>query len=117
MRTNYSEQRRKQTANINKGKTLSAETRELIRKAALLRKPMSPESRMKCIANTQPVTVSSLDGSNIIHFLSIKEASLAISCNEKTIRRALKGNGVIKKNFLISKKNGMNSTLLIYCKV
>lgn len=36
MRENYSEERRQQVANINKRKTLSEETRELIRKAAQL---------------------------------------------------------------------------------
>ena len=34
MRENYSEERRQQVANINKGKILSQETRELIRKSA-----------------------------------------------------------------------------------
>ena len=98
MRENYSEER---VGNINKGKTLSQETRELIRKAALLREPMSIESRMKCATNMRPVTITNLDGSNPIHFISIKEASIAISCGEKTIRRALNGNGVIKKIFLV----------------
>ena len=99
MRENYSEERRERVGNINKGKTLSQETRELIRKAALLREPMSIESRMKCATNMRPVTITNLDGSNPIHFISIKEAS--ISCGEKTIRRALNGNGVIKKIFIV----------------
>lgn len=90
MRENYSEERRQQVASINKGKTLSLETRELIRKAALLREPMSTESRMKCATNTRPVIITNLDGSNPIQFVSIKEASIAISCSEKTIQRALK---------------------------
>lgn len=86
MRENYSEERRQQVANINKGKTLSVlfppekeETRELIRKAAQLREPMSMESRLKCAVNVRPVTITNLDGSNPIHFVSIKEASIAIS--------------------------------------
>lgn len=107
MRENYSEERRQQVANINKGKTLSEETRELIRKAAQLREPMSMESRLKCAVNVRPVTITNLDGSNPIHFVSIKEASIAISCNEKTIRLkkrsflTLSGNGVIKKNYIV----------------
>jgi hypothetical protein len=48
---------------------------------------MSIESRMKCATNMLPVTITNLDGSNPIHFISIKEASIAISCGEKTIRR------------------------------
>jgi hypothetical protein len=91
MRENYSEERRERVASINKGKTLSQETRELIRKAALLREPMSIESRMKCATNMRHVTITNLDGSNPINFVSIKEASIAISCDEKTIRRALNG--------------------------
>lgn len=99
MRENYSDERRQRVASINKGKTLSQETRELIRKAALLREPMSMESRKKCAVNMRPVTITNLDGSNSIHFVSIKEASIAISCSEKTIQRAL--NGIIKKMFLV----------------
>lgn len=37
MRENYSEERRQEVTSINKGKTLSQETHELIRKGALLR--------------------------------------------------------------------------------
>ena len=47
---------------------------------------------MKCAVNVRPVTITNLDGSNIMNFISIKEASIAISCNEKTIRRALSKN-------------------------
>lgn len=79
MRDNYSEERRERVGNINKGKVLSQETRELIRKSALLREPMSIESRMKCATNMRPVTIINLDGSNPIDFISIKEASNAIS--------------------------------------
>ncbi len=104
MRDNYSEERRERVGNINKGKTLSLlfpyppagdrekeETRELIRKSALLREPMSIESRMKCATNMRPVTIINLDGSNPIDFISIKEASNGISCAEKTIQRVLNG--------------------------
>lgn len=46
---------------------------------------------MKCAVNMRPVTITNLDGSNPINFVSIKEASIGISCSEKTIRRALSG--------------------------
>lgn len=52
---------------------------------------MTMESRMKCAVNVRPVTITNLDGSNPMNFVSIKEASIAISCNEKTIRRPLSG--------------------------
>lgn len=112
MRENYSKERRQKVASINKGKTLSLlfppekeETREFLRKAALLREPMSTESRMKCATNTRPVIITNLDGSNPIQFVSIKEASLAISCSEKTIQRALKkdftSSGIIKNKYIV----------------
>lgn len=101
MRANYSEERRQRVGNINKGKTLSQGTREAFRKAALLRSPMSIESRMKCAVNMRPVTITNRDGTNPIDFVSIKKASIAISCNEKTIRRALNGNGIVKKNYIV----------------
>jgi len=101
MRENYSEERREQVGNINKGKKLSQETRELIRKSALLRESMSIESRKKCAVNVRPVIITNLDGSNPINFVSIKEASIATSCCEKTIQRALNGNGIIKKTYIV----------------
>ena len=107
MRNNYSLERRQRVGNINKGKTLSEETRKLMSKAAQLRGPMSKESRIKCAVNMRPVTISNLDGSNPIHFVSIKEASVGISCHQKTIRRALNGNGVLKKIYIV-KSNRKN---------
>lgn len=46
---------------------------------------------MKCAVNVRPLIITKLDGSDLTNFPSIKEASIAISCGEKTIRRALKG--------------------------
>ena len=34
----------------------------------------------------RPVTITNLDGSNPIYFVSSKEASIVISCGEKTIK-------------------------------
>lgn len=58
---NYSEERRQRVGDINKGKTLSEETRSLIREAALQRKPLSMESRLKCAVNVRPITITNLD--------------------------------------------------------
>lgn len=102
MRKNYSEERRQRVGNINKGKKLSQETRELIRKVALVRKPLSTESRMKCAVNTCPITITNIDGSNSMKFLSIKKANIAISCSEKTIQRALNNNSTIKKRYVVT---------------
>ena len=79
MRENYSEERRQRVAKINKGKTLSEETRKLLREAALQRKPMSLESRLKCVC----ATMTNLDGTNPNYFSSVIEASKVIGCSEK----------------------------------
>uniref|UniRef100_UPI002A810D7C GIY-YIG endonuclease n=1 Tax=Pappia fissilis TaxID=1040649 RepID=UPI002A810D7C len=95
-------ERRQQVANINKGKTLSEETRNRKQEAALQRKPMSIESRLKCAVNVRPVTITNLDGTNLRNFSSVIEASEAIGCSEKTIRRALNSNGIINRKYIVS---------------
>lgn len=102
MKENYSDDRRERVGNINKGKTLSEETRNLIREAALHRKPMSMDSRLKCAVNVRPITISNLDGTNPQSFSSIIEATKVIDCSEKTIRRALNSNGIIKRKYLVT---------------
>lgn len=84
---NYSEERRQRVGEINKGKTLSEDTRNLIREAALQRKPMSMESRLKCAVNVRPITITNLDGTNLQSSFanSIVEAAKVIECSEKTI--------------------------------
>jgi hypothetical protein len=57
---NYSEEGLQQVAGINKGKSLSSETRALIREAALKRKPMSIEIRLKCAVNVCSVIITEL---------------------------------------------------------
>lgn len=102
MKQGYSDERRQKVGSINKGKALSEETLNLIREAALQRKPMSMESRLKCAVNVRPITITNLDGTNPQSFSSIIEASKVIECNEKTIRRALSSNGVIKRKYLVT---------------
>lgn len=102
MKQGYSDERRQKVGSINKGKALSEETRNLIREAALQRKPMSMESRLKCAVNVRPITIANLDGTNPQSFSSIIEARKVIECNEKTIRRALSSNGVIKRKYLVT---------------
>lgn len=104
MKQGYSDERRQKVGSINYyvGKALSEETRNLIREAALQRKPMSMESRLKCTVNVRPITITNLDGTNPQSFSSIIEASKVIECNEKTIRRALSSNGVIKRKYLVT---------------
>lgn len=87
---------------INKGKTLSEETRNLIREAALHPKPMSMEIRLNCAVNVRPITITDLDGTNLQNLSSIVEAAKVIECSEKTIRRALESNGIIKRKYLVT---------------
>lgn len=102
MRNIYSEERRQRVGKINKGKTLSQETRALIREATLNRKPMSLESRLKCAVHVRPVTITNLDGSKPKNFTSIQEASKTILCSPQTISRALSSNGIIKGRYLVT---------------
>jgi group I intron endonuclease len=74
---------------LNKGKYLSHETIERIREKALLKPPMSDETKKKCIVNTRPVVLYNLDRTIYGQYPTILEAAKAINCNEKTIRRAL----------------------------
>jgi hypothetical protein len=102
MRENYSEERRQQLAGINKGKSLSSETRALMREAALKRKSMSIETRIKCAVNVRPVTITELDGRKPLLFTSIVSAAESLGCSEKSIRQALKADGVIKRKYLVT---------------
>lgn len=86
----YSDERREMIDNLNRGKILSPETIEKMRKKALNRSPMSEETKLKCVANTRPVILYNLNGTIYGEYSTILEASKAINCNEKTIRRALK---------------------------
>lgn len=101
MRENYSEERRQRVAEINKGKLLSSETRAIIRDAAIKREPMSIETRLKCAVNVRPVTITELDGKNPKFFTSIVLAAKSLECSAKTIQRALKADGIIKRKYLV----------------
>ena len=90
MKDIYSEERREQIGKLNRGKILSKETIEKIREKSLNRKPMSKETREKCITNTRPIILYNLNGSVYGNYSSIVEAAKAINCSDKTIRRALK---------------------------
>jgi hypothetical protein len=52
MKANYSEERRETIGSLNRGKSLSPETVELIRQAALKRAPMTDETRSLVSANS-----------------------------------------------------------------
>ena len=52
MKANYSDERRELIGNLNRGKSLSPYTVELIRQAALKRAPMTDETRARMSANS-----------------------------------------------------------------
>jgi group I intron endonuclease len=89
MKDIFSDDRREQIGNLNKGKKLSLETIERIREKALARPPMSDETKNKCVVHTRPVVLYNLDRTVYGKYSTIIEAAAAINCNEKTIRRAL----------------------------
>lgn len=104
MRDNYSNERREQIGSLNRGKNLSDETREKVRQAALRRGPMSEEHKQKSISNERPLLITDISDtsfSKAIFMSNILVAANHIGCDEKTIRRALKANGVVKKQWLV----------------
>jgi group I intron endonuclease len=110
MRANYSQERRDMIGALNRGKNLSPDTVELIRAAALSRPPMTDETRAKVSANSAKAMLfelSMLDGSTLpggtssIVLRTIPTVAQYCSCDEKTVRRAIKGKGTIKGKWLI----------------
>lgn len=105
MRVNYSSERRARIGDLNRGKSLSEKTIELIRRAALARSPMTDETRTKISANSAKANlyqVSRVDGTLLRNGLSsitlrtIPNLAKYCKCSEKTVRRALKDTGIVK---------------------
>jgi group I intron endonuclease len=97
MRNSFTDERRKFIGDLNRGKSLSPEVIAKLKQAALNREPMSVETRLKCISNNKPVILLNKNDTIFGRFFSIKDAANAISCNEKTIRRALKTDSKLVK--------------------
>ena len=106
MRENYSEERRERIGNLNLGKNLSSQTVEKMRAAALARGPMSSETRNKISANSTIATtmrIVSLDGNINAIVRTIPKAAELMKCGEKTVRRALKNNGMVKNTWMVTR--------------
>ncbi len=114
MRLNYSSERRKIIGSLHRGKRLSASHIEAIRATAITRGPMSYETRAKVSANSakaQIYLVKKLDQLSfaspegvMVRSLTLRTIPVIASflgCAEKTVRRALKINGVIKQTWQI----------------
>lgn len=112
MKLNYSSERREAIGSLNRGKKFSSSTIGLIRQAALNRPPMSLKTRNKVSANSsiaQLFNVSMVKGTPLtkgdmsIVLRTISAVASYCNCGEKTVRRALKSNGVIKGTYLVVK--------------
>ena len=102
MREIFSDERREWIGSLNRGKKLSPETIEKIRVKALVRPPMSDETKLKCITHTRPLILYNLDGTVYGEYPTIIEAAKAVNCGEKTLRRALKTEKkLVKKQWII----------------
>lgn len=110
MRENYSQKRRDAIGALNRGKKLPRTIVDLMRAAALSRGPMTDETRAKVSANSAKAILfelSMLDGSTLpggyisIVLRTIDAVANYCNCNEKTVRRAIKGSGIIKGKWLI----------------
>lgn len=105
MKDIYTDARREQIGKLNRGKNLSPYTIEKIREKALIKPPMSGETKIKCITHTRPVVLYNLDRTTYGKYTTILEAAEAINCNEKTIRRALQTEKkLIKKQWIVENK-------------
>lgn len=104
MWANYSEHRRATIGSLNKGKSLSFYTKELIKKAASNRtKPVYlPQYLENMKKKSKAVRIYNFDYTVFGEFSSIIEASKSIGCDQKTIRRALTSpKNILKRRFIV----------------
>lgn len=93
MKNNYSIERKMQIRNLNKGRSLSAVTKEKLRQVALKREklrkfPVTGYLNLK--KKSKRLVIYNLDLTVVGEFLSIVEASQFLKCSTKSIQRALK---------------------------
>lgn len=92
MKANYSEERRMAIGSLNRGKSISLSTIELMRQAALNRtKPLySSETKRNMKKKSKAILVYNFDYTVYGEFTSIVDAAKSLGCDKKTIIRALK---------------------------
>lgn len=106
MKFNYSSERRERIGQLNKGLTLSQETREKLRQVALQRGPRTPEVKAKISANStsaKTIYIFDHDRNFLKSCRTIDAAASYCGCNEKTIRRALFSQKIVLKQFYVSR--------------
>jgi group I intron endonuclease len=104
MKANYSEERRIAIGNLNKGKSLSPKTLELMREAALNRtKPIySVEALNNMKKNSKAILLYNKDYTVYGKFSSIVDAAKYLGCDQKTIRRTLQTpKKILKRRWII----------------
>lgn len=91
MKAIYSEERRISLGSLNRGKSLSSNTIELMKQAGLKRtKPIYSEESVKNLKkNSKAILVYNMDYTVYGEFSSIVDAAKSLGCNQKTIFRAL----------------------------
>lgn len=99
MKANYSEQRRKQIGDLNRGRSFSPETIESMRQAALDRKEINytEQGVLNMKKNSKSIIVK--ETNNIVYgkFNSIVETARALNCSIKTLQRTLKSSSKLLK--------------------
>jgi group I intron endonuclease len=112
MKINYSSERREAIGALNRGKTLTPETVEAIRQAALNRAPISDETRKNFSSKLGKVyLISRVDNypflspndtmASSVTFQTLNRVRGFLNCDEKTVRRALIINNIVKKNWIV----------------
>jgi group I intron endonuclease len=92
MRAKYSQERRNKIGELNRGKSISKEVIEKMRKASLNRKKIvySKEALLNMKKKSKKLLVLNLDGTVYGRYFSITEGSKFLQCSTKTIFRILK---------------------------
>ena len=108
MKTNYSEERRLAIGNLNRGKSLSEETKLKIKEKALNRLPrtFTTEALGNMQKASKPIILYNKDGTVYGEYSSITLASLGLNCAMKTIYRALNSESkMLKRRWIVKFKN------------
>lgn len=99
MKANYSEARRKQIGELNRGKSHSPERIAAIRKAALNKNKsiFSEEAILNMKKSSRPIIVKELNGIVYGEFPSMIKTAEALNCGLSTVQRALKSSSKLLK--------------------
>ena len=112
MKNQYSLERRERIGSLNRGKSLSVETKDKMKiyKKALTKPNYSEQAILNMKKNSKRIIFYNLNKTVYGEFTSIVEAAKSIRCSEKTIRRALKTTKNFLKRRWIVKRNYSTST-------